>query len=241
MLTRLSIYITSILLVFTSLTTIAQEEDDTLALDFINTDDVIMPRARKYYLFSPRVSLTVPHPVGSTAFKKSFVGIYEVNAGLNLYFFKGFYAGASFKNNRLNINQKEIKDYDASMHMNGAAVKVGNDFYINENNTVLLSVSFAAGQNSTKFNSLACKDGNNTPAITSYKAIYYEPEVTLFLFLEPNFALGLTTLYSTVDRTFDPYELCLNEWGSFSKTNTGRTSYISFGFGFYYGFSTRKN
>jgi hypothetical protein len=238
---RLSIYITSLLLVFTSLATTAQEEDDTLALDFINTDDVIMPRTRKYYLFSPRVSLTVPHPLGNAAFNKSFVGIYEFNAGLNLYFFRGFYAGATFKNNRLNINQKEIKDYNASMHMNGAAVKVGSDFYMNENNTILLSVSFAAGQNSTKFNSLKCKDGNNTPAITSYKAIYYEPEVDLFLFLEPNFAIGLTTLYSSTNRTFDPYELCLNEWGAYSKTDTSPARYISFGFGFYYGFSTRKN
>lgn len=241
MLTRISIYITSILLVFISFATQAQDEDDTVALDFINTDDVIMPRAKKYYLFSPRVSLTVPHPVGSAAFKKSFIGIYELNAGLNLYFFKGFYAGATFKNNRLNINQKEIKDYNASMHMNGAAVKVGSDFYLNENNTILLSTSFAAGQNTTNFNSLVCKDLNNTPAITSYKTIYYEPEVALFLFLEPNFAIGITTLYNSSNKIFDPYELCLNEWGSFAKTNTSRTNYISFGFGFYYGFTTRKN
>ena len=241
MLTRLSIYITSILLVFASFATIAQEESDTLAVDFINTDDVIMPRPRKYYLFSPRVSLSVPNPTANSAFRKSFVGIYEVNAGLNLYFFKGFYAGVTFKNNRLNINKKEIKNYNASMNMNGAAVKVGSDFYINENNTLLLSVSVAAGQNTTKFNDLVCKDINKSPVITSYKANYYEPEVALFLFLEPNFAIGLTTLYSTVNRAFDPYELCLNEWGSFSKTNTGATSYISFGFGFYYGFTTRKN
>lgn len=241
MLTRLYIYITFIFLIISQLGLRAQEEVDTLAVDFINTDDVINPRSRKYYLFSPRISLTVPHPVSNGAFKKSFIGIYEVNAGLNLYFLKGFYAGVNFKNNRLNINKKEIPNYNASMNMNGAAVKVGKDFYVNENNTLLLSVSVAAGQNTTKFNDLVSKDINKTPEITNYKATYYEPEASLFLFLEPNFAIGLTAFYSNVNRTFDPYELSLNDWGAFNTSNTGNTSYISFGFGLYYGFTTRKN
>lgn len=227
-----------VLLLALPLTVSAQE--DTLALELPEADE-ILPRQRKYYLFTPRLSFTVPHPVGNSAFKKTFVGIYEVNAGLNLMFYKGFYAGATFKNGLLKVTEKKIRDYDAGMTVNSAAAKVGADFYLNEKNTVMLSTSFSVGQNSTKFTSLKCKDPGGSPAITDYKSIYYEPEATILLFVEENFAFGITSTYSIIKRTFDPYELCFDDWAAYGKENSGPTRYISFGFGFYYGFSTRKS
>ena len=96
-------YIVCFLLAANSLYSVAQEEVDTLALDVLEMDE-IAARPREYSLFSARVTGTVPHPVRNSAFKKTFIGIYELNAGLNLTFYKGFYAGAVFKNNLLKIN-----------------------------------------------------------------------------------------------------------------------------------------
>ena len=226
---QLNKYLLFLLLTLGPFITLAQEED-TLAIDF--DADVILPRERKHYQFTPRLSFTVPHPMGNAAFKKTFVGIYEINAGLNLMFYKGFFAGATFKNGLLKVTEKKIPDYNAGMSLNSAAVKAGGDFYLNDKNTVMLSASVSVGQNSTKYTSLVCKDPVGKPAITSFKSIYYEPEVSLFLFVEENFAMGFTTTYSIIKRTFDPYELCLNEWSAYGKDNTGPIRYISFGFGF---------
>lgn len=216
----------------------AQEEVDTLALDVLEMDE-IAARPREYSLFSARVTGTVPHPVRNSAFKKTFIGIYELNAGLNLTFYKGFYAGAVFKNNLLKINSKRIPNYNAGMVMNSAAVKVGGDFYVNEKNTCMFAVAVAVGQNSTRYTSLVAKNPANPPAITEFKSLYIEPEAGIYLFIEPNIALGIVANYSIIQRPFDPYELALNDWLGYGKTNTGAIQYISFGFGVYYGFSTR--
>ncbi len=233
-------YIFCFFLALNSFVSKAQEDAlDTLAIEV--EEDAIMPRQRKFYQFTPRLSFTVPHPMGNAAFKKTFVGIYEANAGLNLMFYRGFYAGATFKNGLLKVTEKKIRDYNAGMTVNSAAAKVGVDFYLNEKNTVMVSAAVSAGQNSTRFTSLVCKDPGGSPAITSYKSFYYEPEATLFLFVEENFALGITSTYSVIKRTFDPYELCFDDWAAYGKENSGPTRYISFGFGFYYGFSMRKS
>ncbi len=231
-------YLLFLLLALNSVISIAQ--DDTLAIDLMNADEII-PRQRIYYQFTPRLYITVPHPLSNAAFKKTFVGIYEVNAGLNLGFYKNFFAGVTYKNNLLKITQKKIPNYNASMSMNSAAIKAGSDFYLNEKNTVLFSVALSAGQNSTKYSSLICKDPAKQPAITEFKSTYYEPEASFFFFTESNFAFGFIATYSIIKRTFDPYELCLNEWSAYSKNNSGPTQYLSFGFGFYYGFFTRKS
>lgn len=232
-------YILFLILVTGPLFTSAQEETtDTLGLEI--EGDAILPRQRKYYLFSPRLSFTVPHPMGNSAFKKTFVGIYELNAGLALSFSRGFFAAATFKNGLLRITEKKIPKYNAAMSINSAAIKVGGDFYLNDRNTVLFSAAVGAGQNSTTYTHLLCKTPGESPDITSFKSVYYEPEASFFLFIEENFAIGLTTTYTVIKRPFDPYELCLDEWAAYGKENTGPIRYISFGFGFYYGFSTRK-
>ncbi|MGZ6519857.1 MAG: hypothetical protein ACXVED_19900, partial [Bacteroidia bacterium] len=41
-----------------------------------NSGDDSPPETKQYYLLSPRVSVTVPHPMLIKSFKKSFVGIY---------------------------------------------------------------------------------------------------------------------------------------------------------------------
>ena len=83
------------------------------------------PEKKQYYIFSPRVNVTVPHPMGNKSFKKSFVGIYEVNLGLNLFVYKGLFVGVSAKNGLLKITENKIADYNASMQINNVAGKVG--------------------------------------------------------------------------------------------------------------------
>jgi hypothetical protein len=208
------------------------QEEETPAQQPVNDEDDPSP-PKQYYLFSPRISVTVPHPMANSSFKKSFVGIYEISGGLNIYPYKGLFIGVTYKNGLLKITENKIADYNASMYINNAAVKAGGDFYIGDRNRVIYSIAVSAGRNQTKYSGLVAKDKNKVIPDT-YSCTYMEPEMNLFFLIESNFGIGVTLSYSIYNKTFDPYELSLNDWTQFSKNNTGTTQYLSFGFGFYY-------
>lgn len=217
---------------------LAQEETDAPVQSVQEEEYPVVPK--QYYVFSPRVSVTVPHPMGNSAFRKSFVGIYEASVGLNINIFKGFFIGVTYKNGLLKITENKIADFNASMNINNAGVKLGTDIFIGDRNRIILSAAVTAGQNYTNYSGLVCKKPGDSPKLTAYSTSYLEPEVNMFFLVEPNFGIGATLGYSIFNKEFDPYELCLNDWTNFDKENPGRTRYLSFGFGFYYSF-LKKN
>ncbi len=216
----------------------AQEEPDSNSQSKQEEEYPVVPK--QYYVFSPRVSVTVPHPMGNSAFRKSFVGIYEASAGLNINIFKGFFIGVTYKNGLLKITENKIADFNASMNINNAGVKLGTDIFIGDRNRIIFSAAVTAGQNYTNYSGLVCKKPGDSPKLTTYSTSYLEPEVNMFFLVEPNFGIGATLSYSIFNKEFDPYELCLNDWTNFDKENPGKTRYLSFGFGFYYSF-LKKN
>jgi hypothetical protein len=207
------------------------QEVDSSSVSSSAEDTPSLPK--QYYLFSPRVSVTVPHPMSNRSFKKCFVGIYEISGGLNVYLVKGAFIGATFKNGLLKITENKIADYNASMYVNNAAVKLGGDIYVSDNHKVIYSFAVSAGKNWTRYSGLIAKDANKVIPST-YSCNYMEPEMNLFFLIESNFGIGATVSYSIFDKNFDPYELSLNDWTQFSRNNAGNTQYLSFGFGFYY-------
>ena len=198
------------------------------------------PSKKQYYIFSPRVNVTVPHPMGNKSFKKSFVGIYEVNLGLNLFVYKGLYIGLAAKNGLLKITENKIADYNASMAINNVAGKIGGDWYIGEKNNAIFSFGLTAGHNWTKYSGLMSKDPKKPPLYTSFETNYIEPEMNIFFLIESNFAIGATVSYTIFDAHFNPYDLNLNEYSKFSTNNAAATQYFSFGFGFYYSLFPKK-
>lgn len=214
-------------------------QDETLVPSGSKTNETpSLPK--QYYFLSPRVSVTVPHPMANKAFKKSFVGIYEITGGLNIMYYKGLFIGVSYKNALLKITENKISDFNASMKLNNIALKLGVDSYLGENNRVVFSSAVAVGQNWTKYSGLHTKDPTKHPALTEYKSIFVEPEINLFFLVESNFGIGATLSYSIFDKNFDPYELALTDWTSFQNIKPGSTSYLSFGFGFYYSLIPKK-
>lgn len=195
---------------------------------------------KQYYYLSPRVSVTVPHPMTNKAFRKCFVGIYEITGGLNIMYYKGLFIGASYKNALLKITENKIANFEASMKLNNVALKLGTDSYLGEKNRVVFSSAVSVGQNWTRYSGLHTKDQTKHPALTEYKSIFVEPEINLFFLVESNFGIGATISYSIFDKNFDPYELALTDWTSFQNIKAGSTSYLSFGFGFYYSLIAKK-
>lgn len=198
------------------------------------------PLKKKHYLFSPRVSVTVPHPIADKSFKKCFVGIYEVSAGLNIFFYKGLFVGVTGKNGLLKITENKIADYNARMQINNVGGKIGGDLYVGENNKAILSFAVTVGHNWTQYSGLKWRDASKPPLYTSYETNLIEPETNIFFLIESNFAIGATVSYSIFDSHFDPYDLNLNEYSKFSSNNSVSTQYLSFGFGFYYSIVPKK-
>jgi hypothetical protein len=229
-------YIFIIVFCFNASHSFAQEE--SLPIPAPSSDNT--PAKKINYLLSPRVSVTVPHPMGNKSFKKSFVGIYEVSAGLNLYLYKGLFLGVTGKNGLLKITENKIADYNASMSINNAGVKLGADWYVGEKNKTIFSFAFTAGQNWTKYSGIKHIDNSPSPLINGFTTNYYEPEMNIFFLIEANFGIGATVSYTVFDANFNPYDLSLNQYTQFSTKNGTSTQFLSFGFGFYYSLIPKK-
>ncbi len=228
-----------LLLILLSCVTNAFSQDEQLPVSPPASGET-PPAKKQYYLLSPRISITVPHPMGNKSFKKSFVGIYEVSGGLNLMLYKGFFVGATAKNGLLKITENKIADYNASMRINNVGVKLGGDFYIGEKNNAIYSIAFTYGKNWTEYSGIKSKNPNDPPKINSFSTNYFEPEMNIFFLIEANFAIGATLSYTVFDAHFNPYDLKLNEYTQFETNNAVSTQFLSFGFGFYYSLIKKK-
>jgi hypothetical protein len=198
-----------------------------------NESEVISTNAghKQYYFLNPRLSVTVPRPIGNKSFKKSFAGVYEISGGLNLFLFRGLFVGVTAKTGLLRITENRIPDYNANMTFHNIGFKVGNDWYGGNKNNVVYSLALSVGQNQTSYSSLKHKD--ETPVNKSFKTSYTEPEMDIYFMVEPNVFIGASVSYTIFDDHFDPYELALNEFSSFDSHNGVSTQWLSFGFGVY--------
>lgn len=229
-------YLVVLVLSTSMLTSKAQEGNPTN--DTAVAESLVFPKENN--LFNAKLSFTVPNATANKSFSKSVTGIYQVNGGLNLMLKKNFFIGVTFSDALFQISKTIIpnKTYAKQPFINfyNAAVKVGSDFYLGDNNRVIMSTAISVGQSFVKYSAFACKNPAKKIALTDFKSPYAEVEVSTIFLAEPNWGIGPTLSYSLIQRTFDPYELCLEEWSSYSKTNKGPTQYLSFGFICYYTF-----
>lgn len=227
-----------ILFVFISFSALAQDDNEATSTD---SKDEAMPALKKeYYVFSPRVQIMVPHPISNKAFRKTFVGVYEVTAGLNIMVFKGAFIGVVGKTGAFKVTENKIPDMEANMQFHNAGIKVGTDMFVGDKNRMIFSAAVTAGKNWTYFNSFNAKTANTPDPIKGFNTSYVEPELNLYFLVEPNFGIGATLSYSFWNQQFNPYALNLNEWAQFDKENPGNIQHLSFGFGFYYSFLKKK-
>lgn len=226
------------LLIFTWSALLSEAQDSIPSADTTVIESQILPKANN--LFSSRLSFTVPNPTANKAFVKSFVGIYQVNASMNMALYKGVFIGVAFSNALLQIDKNVIpnKTYAKQPFMNtyNAAVKIGFDRYIGENNRIIFSADVSVGQSFVKYSAFVCKDPAKNIENTDYKSPYGSTEVSMIFLVEPNWGIGPTFSYGLINRSFDPYALCLDDWRSYSTTNSGATQYLSFGFVCYFNF-----
>jgi hypothetical protein len=230
-------YLFSILFILISLGLTAQEDSTATDTSAINTN-LIQPRAND--LFTTRLSFTVPNPSNNSAFRKSFIGIYQANISMNMALYKSSYIGVTFSNALLQVDKNVIPNitYAKQPHVNfyNAAVKLGGDFHVGDKNRLILSVDVAVGLSFIRFSNFAPKDHTKTIAETNFKSPYAELGLGMVFLVEPHWGFGPTVGYTLIQRMFNPYELYLNDWSGYNNSNSGATQYFSFGFVCHYSF-----
>jgi len=189
------------------------------------------------YKFNARATCSVPSPVVNRAFKKTFTGIFDINTSGCYNYYKGLFVGVLGKASLLKVPPNKIPNLNTTMELYSAGGKVGFDYYIT--NSAFLTMAINGGINRTKYSSVECY----TPVDYEfkYKTKFIEPEMIINFFIEGNFAIGINVSYMMMDKAFDPYFLCLDDHAAYRDFELGGpTTFLDFGFGFYYGFSGRK-
>lgn len=183
--------------------------------------------------------ITVPHPITNGAFKKSFNGIYDVNASFCFNPIAGLIMGTSFKNGLFSIPSNKIAGLNSTkMQLNDAGIKLGYDYFISD--IIFFTMAINAGENWTKFTGVSCTDPDRTSF--TYTSGYIEPEMNVNFLIEESFAIGATVSYTIIAKPFDPDFICLNNFATYySNDYKGSTGYFNFGFGFYYGLLRKKS
>ena len=201
------------------------------------------PEKKEYYWLSPRVSVLIPNSIANKSLKKSFAGVYELGAGLNVMVFKGLFIGANYKTGEYKlkgVTGQAAFDYNPVMKLNKAGIKVGGDKFIGDRNKIIFSAAVTLGRNWTAFKGLRCVDTTMSPKINSFSTTFIEPEINLYFLIENNVGIGATISYTMVNKIFEPKELCLDDWQAYGKTGSSPMQFINFGFGIYYSFLKKK-
>ncbi len=216
-----------------------QAQEDTTSTDTLAIrTNLIQPRAND--LFTARLSITVPNPTSNSAFRKSFIGIYQANFSVNMALYKSLYIGVAFSDALLQVDKNIVTNttYAKQPHVKflNSAVKLGGNFYVGDKNRWILSADVVIGLSIIKFTDFANKDYTKTIAVTNFKSPYTELGLGMVFLVESRWGFGPTVNYTFIQRAFNPSELYLNDWSGYSNNNAGTTQYFSFGFVCHYSF-----
>lgn len=191
--------------------------------------------------FSVRANVSIPKVTSSKAFRTSFLGLYEANASFNVRLFSNFFIGVGYKNALFKSQSYfQQKNLYTKMQVHNGFLRVGYDRFYAEHSFATFALNM--GYNFNKYTNLNPKYdslAHSYPA--QYSGPYLQPEIGLYFLVEDNFALGAHVGYNYNFSHFDPSLPYLDKWLDYSNiSNSWNTSWINFGFGFYYGLVRKK-
>lgn len=192
-----------------------------------------MSQTEKDSRMTIRGSCTVPHPLNNGAFKKSLTGIYSANLSLNIRPFSTFSIGIVGNNGLYKTAANKIAEVNTALQVNGAGVRLCYDHFSSEK--MIFSPAITMGKQSGRYTGVICLRPQEQHL--RYSAKYIEPELNLYFVVDPGFAIGVNASCQLIDHTFNPYDVCFNQYKNYAASDLqGNSVSLNFGFGFYYGF-----
>jgi hypothetical protein len=203
----------------------------------------------------PKVNIrggcTIPRNTSSQAFRVSFLGLYDAGLSVNVRIFDNFVVGLGYNNAMFNCSSlfKNI-GLTTRLQVHDGLIRLGYDKFLTEKR--FLSLSISTGYSYNNYTSVvAIQDSLNRKYPTSFTGTFIRPEITINFLVEDNFAFGATLAYNYRMYYYDPALNAFDTYGNYDRSSSvfriNNTNYknrspmgwLSFGFGFYYGFKKK--
>ncbi|MFN8713387.1 MAG: hypothetical protein ACK5Z2_11095 [Bacteroidota bacterium] len=209
------------------------------ALSFAQKPDEQLP-----YRMNIRLEGSVPHGLSNKAFRRSFTGVYEIQATTSVELFSGFSLGAAYRNTLWSTADNKIQGINTNAQTNGIGVRLAYDKRLSR--TACVYGAFSMGRSFTKFTGLVYETDSLLAAdpsllVDNYTYNYGEIQVGAYFFTEGNFAIGLHTGVVFTGFGFDPYKLELDQHKAYIASDlNGNVAQLNLGIHILFGFIKKQ-
>lgn len=180
----------------------------------------------------------VPHPVSNKAFRRTFIGIYDMSLSFRLKLFSGFSAGIEGMHSKWKIPDNKIPGLHTVSQFNGGGLSLCYDYPTGEVGVLYATINAGVAQN--RYYGLSY-DSVPDNFQTEYFINYGEVEVGAYFYTEGSFAIGMQTSMMFTNFAFDPYKLSLNEHKTYIESDLeGKVTTFNLGFSVVYSFVEKK-
>lgn len=183
-----------------------------------------------------KLSGSVPHPVSNKAFRRSFIGVYDLAFNYRIGLFSGFSAGIQAKHSLWRIPDNKIPGLHTVGQFNGGGLSLSYDYPLGE--VAVLYSEVNAGMLQVHYYGVSY-DSLPDNFQTDYTIKYGQLEVGAYFYTEGNFAIGIQTSFMFTNYEFDPYKLALDNHKAYVASDLNG-SVVTFNLGFSVVFSFLK-
>lgn len=211
-----------------------------LALFFIGLVSGVGAQENPAAKYGMHIKLTgnVPHPVSNKAFRRSFIGVYDMALTYRISLFSRFSAGIQGKHSLWRIPDNKIPGLNTVGQFNGGGISLGYDHVFSE--VAVLYAEVNAGVMQVHYYGVSY-DSLPDNFQTNYNINYGEAEFGAYFYTEGNFAIGMQTSFMFTNYQFDPYKLALDNHKAYFEGDTdGNVVAFKLGFSVVYSFLKRK-
>jgi hypothetical protein len=205
--------------------------NEVIEKEFVETREI---RFRES-LIAIRGGTNVPNVISSQGFRRTFKGIYEVNAALTIRVASGFNLGVGFKN-ALISTQERVQNLDTRMQLYTGYLKfLYNRFHTER---VYSSMGLNVGYNNSFFTNV---QPIISPVISKqYNSVVIEPEYSINFAVEESFSIGMFVSYTIMTTPFNAKNIAMQDYTSDATLGAGKSvGILNVGFTFYVGMGRR--
>lgn len=190
------------------------------------------------YRMHLKLTGSVPHPVANKAFRRSFIGVYDIALTYRLRLFSDFSAGIQGKHTLWRIPDNKIPGLHTVGQFNGGGISLGYDHVIGE--VAVIYGEINAGAMQVYYYGVSY-DSMPENFQTKYNINYGEAEFGAYFYTEGSFAIGMQTSFLFTTYQFDPYKLALDNHKAYDPgEENGNVVAFKIGFSVVYSFLEKK-
>lgn len=233
-------FILLVSLLFSIINLHSQTDSTLIETDSFLTEENQLPAdpPDKIHPISIRLSSGVPNPLSSSLFRKSMIGIYEVNVITAARIANYWYAGIGFHNSLLSLSNRTKFNAKTKMQSYGVFLRVGYDYYHSQK--IFSSFFIHAGYKKGFYTGILNLE--QKPQNPNFEMTFVQPGYSINFFSEERLTLGFYLALQQMFWKFNPEQINLTESGiEISKyKNTANSGFWILGLEMYIGIGKQK-